>query len=146
MAYIPLFLSMHDNIIENPLDMSTKYHNNKNTSSVRDMNPLGLPLKPAFLEYPKEIYPSGIPPGKPLLQATPNVEQSLEPTPVIDKADSVANPSTRPPSERSSRLVNEVSQTKKERLKYFKLYPHPVTCETSFCNYYVTYMGEAMGL
>ena len=103
MAYIPLFLSMHDNIIDNPLDMSTKYHSNsdKNTS-VRDMNPLGLPLKPAFLEYPKEIYPSGIPPGKPF-------EQALETTPLVDvdKANSVAGLSTRPPSERSSRLVHE---------------------------------------
>ena len=48
-CYIPLFLSMHDNIVDNPLDMS----NNKYDALLRrpsghrrqrDMNPLGQPL------------------------------------------------------------------------------------------------------
>ena len=40
MAYIPLFLSMHDNIIDNPFDFAEKY--NKPSAEVqRDMNPIG---------------------------------------------------------------------------------------------------------
>ena len=48
MCYIPLFLSLHDNIVDNPLDMSDqKYTQPPRTrppSSQRDMNPLGFPL------------------------------------------------------------------------------------------------------
>ncbi|ESP04567.1 hypothetical protein LOTGIDRAFT_237315 [Lottia gigantea] len=48
MCYIPLFMSMHDNIVDNPLDMSDKKYQvppRKRPPSVqRDMNPLGQPL------------------------------------------------------------------------------------------------------
>ncbi|XP_050412886.2 trichohyalin [Patella vulgata] len=48
MCYIPLFMSMHDNICDNPLDMSdTKYQmppRKRPPSVQRDMNPLGQPL------------------------------------------------------------------------------------------------------
>ncbi|XP_071490763.1 uncharacterized protein [Diadema antillarum] len=47
MAYIPLFLSMHDNIINNPLDFAEKY-NKPSTEIQRDMNPIGLPLKRTY--------------------------------------------------------------------------------------------------
>ncbi|XP_033745323.1 LOW QUALITY PROTEIN: uncharacterized protein LOC117330881 [Pecten maximus] len=49
MCYIPLFLSLHDNICDNPLDMSNNKYQmppRKRPPSVqRDMNPLGNPLK-----------------------------------------------------------------------------------------------------
>ncbi|XP_069142672.1 eukaryotic translation initiation factor 5B-like [Argopecten irradians] len=49
MCYIPLFLSLHDNICDNPLDMSNNKYQmppRKRPPSVqRDMNPLGQPLK-----------------------------------------------------------------------------------------------------
>ncbi|CAH1801738.1 unnamed protein product [Owenia fusiformis] len=47
-AYIPLFLSMHENICDNPLDMrDTKYEDNNDKADTlqRDMNPLNCPLK-----------------------------------------------------------------------------------------------------
>ncbi|XP_063953968.1 glutamic acid-rich protein-like [Lytechinus pictus] len=47
MAYIPLFLSMHDNIIDNPFDFAEKY-NKPSTEAQRDMNPLGFPLKRSY--------------------------------------------------------------------------------------------------
>ena len=84
MTYIPLFLSLHDNIIDNPLDMAEKYNNNvDNTStqlslSVRDQNPLGLPLRPEFLDAAKNIYPSGIPSGRPMLNTIPGVPATAE--------------------------------------------------------------------
>ncbi|XP_070192116.1 uncharacterized protein [Littorina saxatilis] len=51
-CYIPLFLSMHDNIVDNPLDMSdSKYDSLMRKPSghgrQRDMNPLGQPLSRA---------------------------------------------------------------------------------------------------
>lgn len=49
MCYIPLFLSMHDNICYNPLDMSNKKYQmpprKRPPSAQRDMNPLGQRLK-----------------------------------------------------------------------------------------------------
>ena len=46
LCYIPLFLSMHDKMCDNPLDMSnTKYMQHRPASVQRDMNPLGFPLK-----------------------------------------------------------------------------------------------------
>ncbi|XP_061187777.1 uncharacterized protein LOC133195840 [Saccostrea echinata] len=49
MCYIPLFLSMHDNICYNPLDMSNKKYQmpprKRPPSAQRDMNPLGERLK-----------------------------------------------------------------------------------------------------
>ncbi|XP_074645814.1 uncharacterized protein LOC141902071 [Tubulanus polymorphus] len=47
MAYIPLFLSMHENICDNPLDMSDKKYQPppRKLSIQRDMNPLGYHLK-----------------------------------------------------------------------------------------------------
>ena len=47
LAYIPLFLSMHDKMITNPFDMSnTKYQPDRQPTAVysRDLNPLGHPL------------------------------------------------------------------------------------------------------
>ncbi|XP_076448070.1 uncharacterized protein LOC143284853 [Babylonia areolata] len=48
MCYIPLFLSMHDNIVDNPLDMSDQKYTlpprTRPPSTQRDMNPLGYPL------------------------------------------------------------------------------------------------------
>ncbi|XP_078339440.1 uncharacterized protein LOC111107058 isoform X2 [Crassostrea virginica] len=48
MCYIPLFLSMHDNICYNPLDMSNKKYQmpprRRPPSAQRDMNPLGQRL------------------------------------------------------------------------------------------------------
>lgn len=48
LAYIPLFLSMHDKMCDNPLDMSAaKYQSPRVASAAvgqRDMNPLGYPL------------------------------------------------------------------------------------------------------
>ena len=49
-CYIPLFMSMHDNIVDNPLDMSCNKYDEKRrklsgTTKQRDMNPLGVPLK-----------------------------------------------------------------------------------------------------
>ncbi len=111
MAYIPLFLSMHDNIIDNPLDMTEKYSQNidkYSPNTVRDMNPLGLPLKPEFLDYPKEINPSGIPLGKPVLtQAVEQIEEPVEEVQEVaeqvedadEDADTLDTLST-PPSER----------------------------------------------
>ncbi|XP_022107844.1 LOW QUALITY PROTEIN: uncharacterized protein LOC110988534 [Acanthaster planci] len=61
MAYIPLFLSMHENIINNPLDRQEKYTRLDRAEVQRDMNPLGLPLQRTYLNAPKEIFPSGIP-------------------------------------------------------------------------------------
>ncbi|XP_038068901.1 trichohyalin-like [Patiria miniata] len=60
-AYIPLFLSMHENIIDNPLDRQAKYTRLERGEVQRDMNPLGLPLQRTYLGAPKEIFPSGIP-------------------------------------------------------------------------------------
>lgn len=50
LVYVPLFLSMHDNIVDNPLDMSDQKYNQKlrqlsGGTRQRDMNPLGMPLK-----------------------------------------------------------------------------------------------------
>lgn len=50
LCYVPLFLSMHENIIDNPLDMSdNKYDHMLRKPSgghrQRDMNPLGQPMK-----------------------------------------------------------------------------------------------------
>ncbi|ESP04566.1 hypothetical protein LOTGIDRAFT_237314 [Lottia gigantea] len=50
MCYIPLFMSMHDNIVDNPLDMSdNKYEammrKPSGSKKQRDINPLGFPLK-----------------------------------------------------------------------------------------------------
>lgn len=45
LAYIPLFLSMHDNMCDNPLDMGEKYKPNRSVSPQRDQNPLGHDLK-----------------------------------------------------------------------------------------------------
>ncbi|CAG2254687.1 unnamed protein product [Mytilus edulis] len=50
LVYVPLFLSMHDNICDNPLDMSdNKYDSSLRKPSgalrQRDINPLGQPLK-----------------------------------------------------------------------------------------------------
>ncbi|XP_033113995.1 uncharacterized protein LOC117114437 isoform X2 [Anneissia japonica] len=53
MAYIPLFLSMHENIIDNPLDMEEKYNMKTNNVQQRDMNPLGLPLRREFIDAAK---------------------------------------------------------------------------------------------
>ena len=54
LAYIPLFLSMHDKMITNPFDMSnTKYQPDRKPIAVysRDLNPLGHPLsKVSYLE------------------------------------------------------------------------------------------------
>lgn len=62
MAYIPLFLSMHENIINNPLDRHEMYTTKLDYGEVqRDMNPMGLPLQREYLGVPKEIFPSGIP-------------------------------------------------------------------------------------
>lgn len=48
MCYIPLFLSLHDNICDNPLDMSDKKYQmpprERPASAQKDMNPLGMPL------------------------------------------------------------------------------------------------------
>ena len=44
LAYIPLFLSMHDNMCVNPLDMRNTKYENRPASTQRDMNPLGYPL------------------------------------------------------------------------------------------------------
>lgn len=49
-CYIPLFLSMHDNICDNPLDMSDNKYNGllrkpSGEPRQRDVNPLGHPLK-----------------------------------------------------------------------------------------------------
>jgi len=45
MCYIPLFMSMHDNIVHNPLDMSNQKYQapprQRPASVQRDMNPLG---------------------------------------------------------------------------------------------------------
>ncbi|XP_041349516.1 uncharacterized protein LOC121368836 [Gigantopelta aegis] len=55
MCYIPLFLSLHDNIIANPFDMSDEKYvmppRKRPPSPQRDMNPLGQPLskKSSFL-------------------------------------------------------------------------------------------------
>lgn len=55
MCYIPLFLSMHDNICDNPLDMSAQKYQapprRRPPSVQRDMNPLSQPLskRSAFL-------------------------------------------------------------------------------------------------
>ena len=66
MAYIPLFLSMHENIIDNPLDRHEKFTTRLDYGEVqRDMNPMGLPLQRGYLGVPKEIFPSGIPPRSP---------------------------------------------------------------------------------
>ena len=49
LAYIPLFMSMHDKMISNPFDMSNnKYQPTKRVPSgqlQRDMNPLGSHLR-----------------------------------------------------------------------------------------------------
>lgn len=50
LVYVPLFLSMHDNIVENPLDMSDNKYEKKlrkpsGSYRQRDINPLGMPLK-----------------------------------------------------------------------------------------------------
>lgn len=50
LVYIPLFLSMHDGICLNPLDMSQKKYIKENRpitreTTSRDLNPLGFPLK-----------------------------------------------------------------------------------------------------
>lgn len=46
LVYIPLFLSMHDGICDNPLNMSlNKYGPDRKVTEQRDMNPLGYPLK-----------------------------------------------------------------------------------------------------
>lgn len=50
LVYVPLFLSMHDNIVDNPLDMSDQKYNHKlrqlsGGTRQRDMNPLGMPMK-----------------------------------------------------------------------------------------------------
>ncbi|XP_067932252.1 myosin-2 heavy chain-like [Watersipora subatra] len=46
LVYIPLFLSMHDGICDNPLDMSlNKYGPERRLVEQRDMNPLGFSLK-----------------------------------------------------------------------------------------------------
>lgn len=46
LVYIPLFLSMHDGICDNPLDMSLdKYAPGHKVTEQRDMNPLGFSLK-----------------------------------------------------------------------------------------------------
>ena len=53
LAYIPLFLSMHDKMITNPFDMSnTKYQPDRKPTAVysRDLNPLGHPLSKASYE------------------------------------------------------------------------------------------------
>ena len=44
LAYIPLFLSMHDNMCVNPLDMRSTKYEDRPASVQRDMNPLGYPL------------------------------------------------------------------------------------------------------
>lgn len=49
-CYIPLFMSMHDNIVDNPLDMSCDKYDEKRRrlsglARQRDMNPLGVPLQ-----------------------------------------------------------------------------------------------------
>ncbi|GFS03632.1 hypothetical protein ElyMa_001155200 [Elysia marginata] len=48
MCYIPLFMSMHDNIVDNPLDMSDQKYSvpprTRPVSAQRDMNPLGFHL------------------------------------------------------------------------------------------------------
>ena len=48
MCYIPLFLSMHDNICDHPLDMSPQQYQvpprRRPPSVQRDMNPLSQPL------------------------------------------------------------------------------------------------------
>ncbi|XP_076812994.1 uncharacterized protein LOC143459655 isoform X2 [Clavelina lepadiformis] len=45
MAFIPLFLTTHDSIIENPLDMSRdKFNNTKALEPQRDLVPLGRPM------------------------------------------------------------------------------------------------------
>ncbi|XP_070572862.1 trichohyalin-like [Ptychodera flava] len=58
MAYIPLFMSMHENIVGNPLDRSYKY-TEKREEKQRDLVPLGLPMRKEFLDLPKNIFPSG---------------------------------------------------------------------------------------
>ncbi|XP_071961560.1 uncharacterized protein [Antedon mediterranea] len=58
MAYIPLFLSMHENIIDNPLNMEEKYTQKNDNSQQRDMNPLGLPLRREFIEAYEKKQPS----------------------------------------------------------------------------------------
>ena len=50
LCYVPLFLSMHENIVDNPLDMSSdKYDHLLRKPSgghrQRDMNPSGYPLR-----------------------------------------------------------------------------------------------------
>ena len=45
LAYIPLFLSMHDKMVDNPFDMSNKYNPRPLSGQQRDMNPLGHPLR-----------------------------------------------------------------------------------------------------
>uniref|UniRef100_A0A1I8G0Z9 SAP domain-containing protein n=1 Tax=Macrostomum lignano TaxID=282301 RepID=A0A1I8G0Z9_9PLAT len=48
LCYIPLFLSFHDNILSNPLDMSDLKYTptyRRRASAQRDMNPLAFPLK-----------------------------------------------------------------------------------------------------
>ena len=45
LVYIPLFLSMHDKMVDNPLDQRHKYEPRPLSGSQRDMNPLGFPLR-----------------------------------------------------------------------------------------------------
>ena len=54
LAYIPLFLSMHDKMVDNPFDMSNKYNPRPLSGQQRDMNPLGHPLRANshFLQVP----------------------------------------------------------------------------------------------
>ncbi|ELT92842.1 hypothetical protein CAPTEDRAFT_224063 [Capitella teleta] len=44
LAYIPLFMSMHDGMCDNPLDMSNTKYMNRVASAQRDMNPLSNPM------------------------------------------------------------------------------------------------------
>lgn len=55
-CYIPLFLSMHENIVDNPLDMSdSKYDKLVRKPSgharQRDLNPLGQPLSKSSTHF-----------------------------------------------------------------------------------------------
>ncbi|XP_072051146.1 uncharacterized protein [Amphiura filiformis] len=125
MAYIPLFLSMHDNIVDNPLDMTEKYHISADKNAPRDMNPLGLPLKPEFLDAPKEINPSGIPLGKPVLQ-TQTVEEEVheEEQEETEKSDTASI--SLPPSERWSSSSSQPSSGRSLRSMDSALPSHQV--------------------
>ena len=44
LAYIPLFMSMHDNMCFDPLDMSNSKYEDRPPSVQKDMNPLGYAM------------------------------------------------------------------------------------------------------